>query len=83
MLPFITVTGLPTVVPVPLHVEPAKKLYVTVPPAWKLPVKVAASVTDWPTVTVFLERVVDSVGAVLVTVTLKLPELPEWLESVL
>jgi hypothetical protein len=66
--PFVTVTGEPTTVPVPLHVEPTKKLYVTVPPAWKLPVRVAEAVTEPPACIAFGERTVAIEGLALLTV---------------
>lgn len=66
--PPVTVTGLPTTVAVPVHVEPVKKLYVTVPPAWKPPVMVAVSNTEPPTVICVTERLVVMVGATLLTV---------------
>jgi len=49
-------------VAVPEQVEPVKKLYATVPPAWNPPVKVAASVTEPPAIIGFAERVVDIDG---------------------
>jgi len=52
----------------PLHAEPEKKLYVTVPPAWKLLVRVAEAVTELPTCITFCERTVAIVGLVLFTV---------------
>jgi hypothetical protein len=66
--PFDTATGEPTTVPDPLQVEPEKKLYVTVPPAWKLLVRVAEAVTEPPTCITFGERTVAIVGLALLTV---------------
>ena len=63
----MTVTGAPTMVPVPPQVDPEKKLYVTVPLAWNPPVSVAESVTDPPTVMGFVDSVVDIVGLAWLT----------------
>jgi hypothetical protein len=62
------VTGDPTTVADPPHAEPEKKLYVTVPLAWKPLAIVAESETEPPTVMVFCERVVLMVGVALLTV---------------
>jgi hypothetical protein len=62
------VTGDPTTVAVPPHVEPEKKLYVTVPPAWKLLVRVAEAVTELPTCITFCERTMAIEGLALFTV---------------
>ena len=67
-IPFDTATGDPTTVAAPPQVEPEKKLYVTVPPAWKLFVRVAESVTELPTIITFCERAVVIVGLALFTV---------------
>jgi hypothetical protein len=65
--PPVTVTGEPTTVPVPPQVEPEKKLYVTVPPAWNELVSVAESATDPPTVIGLIRREVAMVGLALLT----------------
>jgi hypothetical protein len=62
------VTGLPTIVAVPEHVTPVKKLYVTVPPTWNPPVIVAESNTEPPTMIGFADKVVVIEGLVLLTV---------------
>jgi hypothetical protein len=67
-IPLVTPTGDPTMVADPVHVEPEKKLYVTVPPAWKLLVRVAESVTELPTLIAVCERAVATVGLALFTV---------------
>jgi len=56
-------------VPVPLHVEPVKKLYATVPPGWKELVIVAESTTDPPTLIGLDRREVKIVGLALLTVS--------------
>jgi hypothetical protein len=67
--PFVTVTGVPTAVAVPVHVEPEKNSYVTVPPALLVALcKTAESVTDPPTGTLDADNVVITVGLVFVTV---------------
>ncbi len=64
--PFVTVTAV-IVVLVPMQVPVVNSKYVTEPLAWKLPVSVAESVTDWPTVIVVGESVVAIVGLALFT----------------
>jgi len=62
-IPFVTVTGVPTVVAVPAQVPSEKNSYVTVPPALLVaPVRVAESVTEPPAVIVIADRVVAMVG---------------------
>jgi hypothetical protein len=51
---------------------------VTVPPAWKLPPRVAESVTELPKTTLVWDTVVLSVGLALLTVTLVVPLLESW-----
>jgi hypothetical protein len=65
----VTVTGEPTVVPVPVQVELAKNSYVTVPPAWNPPARVEESVTEPPTVIVVADNGVVMVGLALLTVS--------------
>jgi len=66
--PPVTVTGVPTVVAVPVQVDPVKTSYVTVPPALKLLVRVEESKTEPPTVIAVADRVVAMVGLALLTV---------------
>src|SRR5712692_2235109 len=56
--PFVTVTGDPTVVEVPVQELPRKNTYVTLPPSWKPPVMMAESKTEDPTGIVVNDRVV-------------------------
>src|SRR5207245_7831883 len=63
--PFVTETGVPTAVAVPVHVEPVKNSEVTGPPAWKKFCIVAESVTDIPTGRVGAGSVVVIVGLAL------------------
>jgi hypothetical protein len=65
----VTVTGEPTVVAVPVQLELAKNWYVTVPPTWNPPVRVAESVAEPPTVIVVADSVVVIVGLALLTVS--------------
>jgi len=60
--PFVTVT-IETVEPATAQVpDPTNRLYVTVPPALKEPVRVAESDTDFPTVTAVADRAVLMLG---------------------
>ena len=53
--------------PVPEHAFPPKKLYETVPPDWKVLVRVAESETEPPTVTLAGDRLVVIIGLALLT----------------
>jgi hypothetical protein len=55
-------------VAVPLQVEPEKKLYATVPPAWKLFIIVAEAEAELPTTMVACDRVMLTDGFALFTV---------------
>jgi hypothetical protein len=69
-VPFVTVTGEPTVVDVPEHDHPEKYWYVTCPPAllvWYR--RVALSYTEPPTAITDFERVAVIVTVPVVTVT--------------
>ena len=69
-IPFVTVTGVPTGVAVPLQDEPEKNWYVTVPPAVINALEsVAESVTDPPGLIELDDREVVNDGVAMVTVT--------------
>ena len=65
--PFVTVTGEPTTAAVPPHEDPRKYRYVTVPPAWYPPRRVAESLDEPPTVMVVTESRVEIVGFAFAT----------------
>lgn len=71
--PPVTVT-IETAVPEALQILPLKTEYVTVPPAWKLPVRVAESETVFPMVMELEESRVDRAGPALLTATFTLTE---------
>jgi hypothetical protein len=68
-MPPVTVT-IETIFPGAVQILLVKTEYVTVRPAWKLPVRVAESETLFPIDMEFEESNVNSVGLALVTFTL-------------